>query len=209
MAAGLRRAQTDQNVCALLLYCRKAAAQKKFKKATAFFDFSQNVHHICGVCEKQGALQRLIHLVLPERRWSGTRVCAFALSLTVASSLTAIPSYAEGFTLFSVGGRAIDTTSHYTATGVEDSVLQYTTTRFEKADTDGSIHLTHSKCLDLNGGSEFAVDQSNEFAGKMLLGFSNEDFYKQIDLVTVDDVNMAVAHCRKLKTSCHWHCDQS
>ena len=57
-------------------------------------------------------------------------------------------------------------------------------------DADGTIRLVHNKWIVTNGASEFATDASNQFAGKYILSFSNDMFYKQIDRVTVDDTSM-------------------
>ena len=84
----------------------------------------------------------------------------------------------------------MDTTSHFTANGIEESNLRYATTTFDKVDADGTIRLVHNKWIVTNGASEFATDASNQFAGKYILSFSNDMFYKQIDRVTVDDTSM-------------------
>ncbi|MEQ2595145.1 Rib/alpha-like domain-containing protein [[Clostridium] symbiosum] len=82
----------------------------------------------------------------------------------------------------------MDTNSHFTANGIEESDLRYAATIFSKVDGDGTIHLIHSKWTKLGQG--WGEDASNPFAGKFILTFSNDQFYKQIDRVTLDDTNL-------------------
>ncbi len=124
---------------------------------------------------------------------TGRQACAFALSLAVMVPSMGLPSYAAvpyRSNSVSIGDKGMDTTSHFTANGIEESNLRYATTTFDKVDADGTIRLVHNKWIVTNGASEFATDASNQFAGKYILSFSNDMFYKQIDRVTVDDTSM-------------------
>ena len=124
---------------------------------------------------------------------TGRQACAFALSLAVMVPSMGLPSYAAvpyRSNSVSIGDKGMDTTSHFTANGIEESNLRYATTTFDKVDADGTIRLVHNKWIVTNGASEFATDASNQFAGKYILSFSNDTFYKQIDRVTVDDTSM-------------------
>ena len=124
---------------------------------------------------------------------TGRQACAFALSLAVMVPSMGLPSYAAvpyRSNGVSIGDKGMDTTSHFTANGIEESNLRYATTTFDKVDADGTIRLVHNKWIVTNGASEFATDASNQFAGKYILNFSNDMFYKQIDRVTVDDTSM-------------------
>ena len=82
----------------------------------------------------------------------------------------------------------MDTTSHFTANGIEESDLRYAGTVFDKIGQDGTIYLTHSKWTKLGQGWD--KDDSNRFAGKFILSFSNDEFYKQIDRVMLDNVSL-------------------
>ena len=124
---------------------------------------------------------------------TGRQACAFALSLAVMVPSMGLPSYAAvpyRSNGVSIGDKGMDTSSHFTANGIEESKLRYATTTFDKVEADGTIHLIHSKWIVTNGASEFATDASNQFAGKYILTFSNDQFYKQIDRVTIDDTSM-------------------
>ena len=122
---------------------------------------------------------------------AGQKACAFALSIAVMVPSIEMPSYAavsyrngNG----SISERSMDTNSHFTANGIEESDLRYAATIFSKVDGDGTIHLIHSKWTKLGQG--WGEDASNPFAGKFTLTFSNDQFYKQIDRVTLDDTNL-------------------
>ena len=122
---------------------------------------------------------------------AGQKACAFALSIAVMVPSIEMPSYAavsyrngNG----SISERSMDTNSQFTANGIEESDLRYAATIFSKVDGDGTIHLIHSKWTKLGQG--WGEDASNPFAGKFILTFSNDQFYKQIDRVTLDDTNL-------------------
>ena len=119
----------------------------------------------------------------------GRKACAFALSLAVMVPSIELPSYAAvSYRNGSISERDMDTTSHFTVNGIEESDLRYAATIFSKVDGDGTIHLIHSKWTKLGQG--WGEDASNPFAGKFILTFSNNNFYKQIDRVTLDDKSL-------------------
>ena len=121
----------------------------------------------------------------------GRKACAFALSLAVIVPSAELPSYAAVSYRNSSGSistREMDTTSHFTANGIEESDLRYAGTVFDKIGQDGTIYLTHSKWTKLGQGWD--KDDSNRFAGKFILSFSNDEFYKQIDRVMLDNVSL-------------------
>ena len=122
---------------------------------------------------------------------AGQKACAFALSIAVMVPSIEMPSYAAVSYRNGNGSsseRSMDTNSHFTANGIEESDLRYAATIFSKVDGDGTIHLIHSKWTKLGQG--WGEDASNPFAGKFILTFSNDQFYKQIDRVTLDDTNL-------------------
>ena len=82
----------------------------------------------------------------------------------------------------------LDNKTHYTATGIEDSNLRYAATVYDKVDENGNILLTMTKWA--VGSTGWGTDKDNEFAGQYMLSFSNDDFYKQIDRVTLGDVSL-------------------
>lgn len=114
---------------------------------------------------------------------------AIALSAALGASCVGAPTAAYALTGFDDGTKSIDTSSHYTATGIEESNLRYAQTTFDKVNDDGSIALTVSKWSTLNVG-EWKTDPNDEFAGQYLLMFSNDEFYKQIDTITVSGVSL-------------------
>ena len=85
--------------------------------------------------------------------------------------------------------RGMDTTTHFTASGIEDSSLRYASTVYNKIDNSGNIFLRMSKWAD--GSTGWGEDKNNEFAGKYLLSFTNDSFYKEIDRITIDNKSMA------------------
>ena len=122
---------------------------------------------------------------------AGQKACAFVLSLAIIVPSAELPSYAAVSYRNSSGSistREMDTTSHFTANGIEESDLRYAGTVFDKIGQDGTIYLTHSKWTKLGQGWD--KDDSNRFAGKFILSFSNDEFYKQIDRVILDNINL-------------------
>ena len=68
--------------------------------------------------------------------------------------------------------RNMDTSSHFTATGILPSSLRYTSTVYNKVDDTGKIMLTMTKWAD--GSTGWATNKNNEFAGKYLMHFTKK-----------------------------------
>ena len=81
--------------------------------------------------------------------------------------------------------RSLDMNTHFAATGMEDSDLRYAITRYAGVNSDGTITLTISKWAD--GLAGWGTSTTNEWAGKYILSFLNDEFYTQIDSVTLDN----------------------
>ncbi|MFQ9583281.1 MAG: Rib/alpha-like domain-containing protein [Blautia hansenii] len=124
-----------------------------------------------------------------KQRWSLRKlsigVCSVLLGFTVFMP-GAVSADAGVF--YTTGDKAIDLETHYTATGIEDSDLRYAATVYDKVDENGNILLTMTKWA--VGSTGWGTDKDNEFAGQYMLSFSNDDFYKQIDRVTLGDVSL-------------------
>ena len=124
-----------------------------------------------------------------KQRWSLRKlsigVCSVLLGFTVF-----MPGAVSADTgvFYTTGDKAIDLETHYTATGIEDSDLRYAATVYDKVDENGNILLTMTKWA--VGSTGWGTDKDNEFAGQYMLSFSNDDFYKQIDRVTLGDVSL-------------------
>ena len=124
-----------------------------------------------------------------KQRWSLRKlsigVCSVLLGFTVF-----MPGAVSADTgvFYTTGDKAIDLETHYTATGIEDSNLRYAATVYDKVDENGNILLTMTKWA--VGSTGWGTDKDNEFAGQYMLSFSNDDFYKQIDRVTLGDVSL-------------------
>ena len=87
-----------------------------------------------------------------------------------------------------ISDRSMDTTTHFTAPGIEESSLRYASTVYNRVDDSGDISLEMSKWA--VGSTGWGEDKSNEFAGKYLLSFTNDYFYKEIDHITIDNKNL-------------------
>ena len=124
-----------------------------------------------------------------KQRWSLRKlsigVCSVLLGFTVFMP-GAVSAYTGVF--YTTGDKAIDLETHYTATGIEDSDLRYAATVYDKVDENGNILLTMTKWA--VGSTGWGTDKDNEFARQYMLSFSNDDFYKQIDRVTLGDVSL-------------------
>jgi len=124
-----------------------------------------------------------------KQRWSLRKlsigVCSVLLGFTVF-----MPGAVSADTgvFYTTGDKALDLETHYTATGIEDSDLRYAATVYDKVDENGNILLTMTKWA--VGSTGWGTDKDNEFAGQYMLSFSNDDFYKQIDRVTLGDVSL-------------------
>ena len=126
---------------------------------------------------------------------AGYRTCALALSAAMIMQTGAIMAYADEVPaallrmVRAAGDRDINTSSDFDATGIEDSTLRYAGVTYQGIQ-DGNIHLFVTRWLDLNGAGEFRTDKSNQFAGKLLLQFSDREFYSQIQDILIEGKSM-------------------
>ena len=139
-------------------------------------------------------------LVMPEhrrQRWAlrklSVGMCSVLLGFAVMIPTVPAVAAAEIFAVSDAdtahtGVRELDTSSHFTATGILDSSLRYASTVYNKVDDTGKIMLTMTKWAD--GSTGWATNKNNEFAGKYLLYFSNDAFYKEIESITIDGVEL-------------------
>ena len=81
--------------------------------------------------------------------------------------------------------RSMDNQVNYTLAGETDGVLDYARTDFTKEDSDG-IHLTVTKWAKLSG--TWGETNKGPYNGRYLLNFFDDEFYKQIDSITVNGV---------------------
>ncbi|MBY4796952.1 hypothetical protein K6V98_01030 [Collinsella sp. AGMB00827] len=107
-----------------------------------------------------------------------TGALAVVLGLGLAGTLSTAPAIAaaEG-----VSVRSLDTSAHYIANGFESSSLRYANTVYKGVNDNGTIALTITKWSDL--ATDWGTRQDNEFAGKYILSFSDDGFYKQIESI--------------------------
>ena len=136
--------------------------------------------------------------IMPEQRrqrWAlrklSVGMCSVLLGFAVMIPTVPAVGAAEIFAVSDVGTanagvKELDTSSHFTSTGILDSSLRYASTVYNKVDATGKIMLTMTKWVD--GSTGWATNKNNEFAGKYLLYFSNDTFYKEIESITIDGV---------------------
>ncbi|MBF1091069.1 MAG: hypothetical protein HXL51_04735, partial [Solobacterium sp.] len=79
--------------------------------------------------------------------------------------------------------RSMDNQVNYTLAGETDGVLDYARTDFTKEDSDG-IHLTVTKWAKL--ARSWGHTDDGPYNGRYLLNFFDDDFYEQIDSITVN-----------------------
>ena len=94
--------------------------------------------------------------------------------------LTPIPASAEGGQ-----PRSIVNETNYTISGETDGVLDYARTDYTKEDSDG-IHLTITKWAKLPG--TWGGTDKGPYNGRYILNFFDDEFYTQIDSITVNGV---------------------
>ncbi|MDO4680449.1 MAG: Rib/alpha-like domain-containing protein [Aerococcus sp.] len=82
-----------------------------------------------------------------------------------------------------VDTKEMDTETHYTATGMEDSTLRYANTVFDGVNDDGTIKLTLTKWAE--GATGWGTDKNNPYAGKVLISFKRKEFYEQIGSIVI------------------------
>ena len=81
--------------------------------------------------------------------------------------------------------RSMDNQVNYTLAGETDGVLDYARTDFTKEDSNG-IHLTVTKWAKLPG--TWGGTDKGPYNGRFLLNFFNDEFYTQIESITVNGV---------------------
>ena len=81
--------------------------------------------------------------------------------------------------------RSMDNQVNYTLAGETDGVLDYARTDFTKEDSNG-IHLTVTKWAKLAGS--WGGTDKGPYNGRFLLNFFNDEFYTQIESITVNGV---------------------
>ena len=81
--------------------------------------------------------------------------------------------------------RSMDNQVNYTLAGEKDEILDYARTDFIKEDSDG-IHLTVTKWAKISTG--WGETNKGPYNGRYLLNFFDDEFYKQIDSITVNGV---------------------
>ena len=81
--------------------------------------------------------------------------------------------------------RSIVNETNYTISGETDGVLDYARTDYTKEDSDG-IHLTITKWAKLPGS--WGGTDKGPYNGRYILNFFDDEFYTQIDSITVNGV---------------------
>ena len=79
--------------------------------------------------------------------------------------------------------RSMDNQVNYTLAGETDGVLDYARTDFTKEDSTG-IHLTVTKWAKL--ASSWGGTEKGPYNGRFLLNFFNDEFYKEIESITIN-----------------------
>ena len=79
--------------------------------------------------------------------------------------------------------RSMDNQVNYTLAGETDGVLDYARTEFKKEDSNG-IYLTVTKWAKLPGS--WGGTDKGPYNGRFLLNFFNDEFYKEIESITIN-----------------------
>ena len=79
--------------------------------------------------------------------------------------------------------RSMDNQVNYTLAGETDGVLDYARTEFAKEDSTG-IHLTVTKWAKL--ADSWGGTDKGPYNGRFLLNFFNDEFYKEIESITIN-----------------------
>ncbi|WP_018142775.1 Rib/alpha-like domain-containing protein [Alloscardovia criceti] len=114
----------------------------------------------------------------------GRRIIAGLSALALVGAI-GVGGIGAAFAADGTSTRAIDTETHYSATGIEDSDLRYSKTNYIGVNSDGTITLEIVKWAD--GITGWGTSTTNEWAGKYVLSFMEDEFYKQIDTIQVKD----------------------
>ena len=128
---------------------------------------------------------RFLSCAKRQQRWAIRKLSIGGCSVLLGITLM-VPSLG---TVYAQESRGLDTTTHYTATGIDNNAnLRYSSTVFNKVEDDGSLSMTFTYWF--SGSAGWGTDPTNEYAGKYLLSFTNDTFYKQIDKVILDDISL-------------------
>ena len=106
--------------------------------------------------------KRSLQILTKRRQRYGIRklsigVCSVLLGITLM-----VPSLG---TVYAQEIRGLDTTTHYTATGIDNGTnLRYSSTVFNKVEDDGSLSMIFTYWF--NGSTGWGTDPANEYAGK-------------------------------------------
>ncbi|WP_416329898.1 YSIRK-type signal peptide-containing protein, partial [[Clostridium] innocuum] len=120
-----------------------------------------------------------------QQRWAIRKLSIGVCSVLLGVMLM-VPSLG---TVYAQENRGLDTTTHYTATGIDNNAnLRYSSTVFNKVEDDDSLSMTFTYWF--SGSTGWETDPANEYAGKYLLSFTNNTFYKQIDKVILADISL-------------------
>ena len=120
-----------------------------------------------------------------QQRWAIRKLSIGVCSVLLGVMLM-VPSLG---TVYAQENRGLDTTTHYTATGIDNNAnLRYSSTVFNKVEDDDSLSMTFTYWF--SGSAGWGTDPANKYAGKYLLSFTNNTFYKQIDKVILADISL-------------------
>ena len=120
-----------------------------------------------------------------QQRWAIRKLSIGVCSVLLGVMLM-VPSLG---TVYAQENRGLDTTTHYTSTGIDNNAnLRYSSTVFNKVEDDDSLSMTFTYWF--SGSTGWETDPANEYAGKYLLSFTNNTFYKQIDKVILADISL-------------------
>ena len=109
------------------------------------------------------------------------------LSVGLVSCMLGFMMFLTPITAVAEGGqpRSIANETNYTISGETDGVLDYARTDYTKEDSNG-IHLTITKWAKLPGS--WGGTDKGPYNGRYILNFFDDEFYSQIDSITINGV---------------------
>ena len=109
------------------------------------------------------------------------------LSVGLVSCVLGFMMFLTPITAVAEGGqpRSVVNETNYTISGETDGVLDYARTDYTKEDSDG-IHLTITKWAKL--ASSWGGTDKGPYNGRYILNFFDDEFYSQIDSITINGV---------------------
>ena len=113
------------------------------------------------------------------------RINAKKLSFKIMSALLGCTLFLSPIKVSAQGiqTRSMDNQVNYTLAGETDGVLDYARTDFTKEDSNG-IYLTVTKWAKLPGS--WGGTDKGPYNGRFLLNFFNDEFYKEIESITIN-----------------------